>query len=82
LVEVPVRRYPVTPTLSVALSALIDTVSEFDVAGMLKAVTTGAIVSPVGGNVMVTFAFRLLETLPAASLAQAYSVFAPALPKV
>jgi len=34
-----------TPTLSVAVKLLTSTVSEVDVAGMVKAVTVGAVVS-------------------------------------
>jgi hypothetical protein len=64
--------------LSVAAKVVMGTVRLVAVAGMLKAVTVGAVVS----RVMVTEALRLAETLPAASLAQAYSVFAPALAKV
>jgi hypothetical protein len=80
--DVSVRRYPVTPFASVADSVVTDTVSAFAVAGMLKAVTTGAVVSPAGASVIVTPALRLFETLPAASFAHAYSVLAPALTKV
>ena len=47
---------------------MIVTVSDDDVAGTVKPVTTGAVVS---ASVIVTEAFRLAETLPAASLAQA-----------
>jgi len=80
--DVSVRRYPVTPTASVAVRLVIDTVNELAVAGMLNAVTTGAVVSPVGGRVMVTLSLMLLDTLPAASFAHAYSVFAPCVAKV
>ncbi len=61
-------RYPVTPTLSVAVKLLIATVSEVEVAGMENAVTVGGVVS---GRVTVTVALLLVDTLPAASLAQA-----------
>jgi len=60
--------YPVKETLSVAVMLLIDTVSDEDVAGTVKAVTIGAVVSI---SVMVTLALLLADTLPAASLAQA-----------
>jgi len=66
----------------VAVRLVIDTVNELAVAGMLNAVTTGAVVSPVGGRVMVTLSLMLLDTLPAASFAHAYSVFAPCVAKV
>jgi hypothetical protein len=56
---------------------VIATVNELEVAGMLKAVTVGAVVSVVA-IVIVTLALLLVDTLPAASFAQAYSVFAPA----
>jgi hypothetical protein len=81
-VEDSFTRYPVTPTASVAVRVVIDTVNELAVAGIVKPVTTGAVVSPVGGSVMVTPALKLFDTLPAASFAHAYRVFAPALPKV
>jgi hypothetical protein len=68
--------------LSDAVNVVIDTVSELDVAGTLKPVTVGAAVSGAGGSVIVTVALRLFDTLLAASFAQAYSVFVPALPKV
>ena len=60
-----------TPTASVAVNELIETVSEVDVAGIENAVTVGAVVSTD------TEAFRDVEIFPAASFAQAYSVFAP-----
>jgi hypothetical protein len=52
----------VTATLSVAVKVVIGTVNEFEVTGMVKAVTVGAIVSEVGGSVMVTEALLLGET--------------------
>jgi hypothetical protein len=58
----------VTPTVSVAVMEIPETVSELEVAGIENAVTVGAVVS---ARVMVTGALRLAETLPAASLAQA-----------
>jgi hypothetical protein len=57
---------------------VIETVSDVAVAGVLKPVTEGSVVSPVGGSVIVTVAFLLADTFPAASFAHAYSVFAPA----
>jgi len=60
--------YPVTPTLSVAVNPDTGTVSDVEVVGMLKAVTAGGVVS------MLTIALGLDDTLPAASLAQAYAV--------
>jgi hypothetical protein len=59
----------------------ISTLRLSDTAGTSNEVIVGGVVSALV-TVIVTFALRLLETLPAASLAQAYSVFAPALPKV
>jgi hypothetical protein len=59
--------YPVTATLSVAVKRAIGTLSEVAVAGIVNPVTVGAVVSMV----MVTEALRLVDTLPAASLAQA-----------
>ena len=63
--------YPVTPTLSVAVKVVMETVNEEDVAGMVNPVTVGGVVSAAGGSVMVTEALRLVETLLAASFAQA-----------
>ncbi len=45
VVDVSVNKYPVTPTLSVAVKVVIDIVSEFEVAGIEKAVTVGGVVS-------------------------------------
>ena len=47
---------------------MTGTVRLVAVAGRVKVLTVGAVVS---GRVMVTVALRLAETLPAASLAQA-----------
>ena len=58
-------RYPATATLSEAVKEVIDTANDLDVAGAVKAETVGADVSTV------TDADLLVETLPAASLAQA-----------
>jgi hypothetical protein len=55
------------------------TVKELAVAGMVNVFTVGAVAS---GRVTVTEALLLEETLPAASLAQAYRVFAPWVVKV
>jgi hypothetical protein len=57
---------PVTPKSSEAANVEIETVRELEVAGMVNADTVGAVVSAI-----VVDAFLLLETLPAASLAQA-----------
>ncbi len=74
-VAVSVTLYPVTPTLSVAAKDVIDTVRVLEVAGMVNAEMVGFVVSPVDGGgvetVIVTEALRLVETFPAASLAQA-----------
>ena len=70
---------PVTPTLSVAVKLVIGTVRLVAVAGMVKAVTVGAVVSE---RVMVTEALLLVDTLPAASLPHAYKVLLPADAKV
>jgi len=64
--------------LSVAVKLVIGIVSELEVAGIVKAVTRGDVVSV---SVMVTEADRLGETFAAASLAQAYSVLGPAVAK-
>jgi hypothetical protein len=65
--------------LSVAVKLVIDTVSVLAAAGTVNAVTVGAVVSE---RVIVTEALFLVDTLPAASLAHAYRVLAPALGKV
>jgi hypothetical protein len=65
-----VSRYPVTPTLSVAVKVVIATVSEVDVTGIVKDETVGGVVSAVGGRVIVVVALRLFDTFPAASFAQ------------
>ncbi len=51
-----------------AVRVVIETVREFDVAGIVNAVTFGGVAS---GSVMVTEALRLVETLLAASFAHA-----------
>jgi hypothetical protein len=61
----------VIPTLSEATSEVIETVREVAVAGIVKAVIVGAVVSPVGAIVIVVDALIEFETLFAASLAQA-----------
>ena len=68
--------------MSEAEKDVIATVSEVDVGGTVKAVIVGAIVSAAGGSVIVVDALIEFEILPAASLAQAYSVLVPALPNV
>jgi hypothetical protein len=60
--------YPLTPTLSVAAMLVMGTVRFVADTGSLKEVTTGAVVS---GRVMTTAAVDAVETLPAASFAQA-----------
>jgi hypothetical protein len=57
----------------------MGTVSVVAVTGIEKAVIVGGVVS---GRVMTTEALLLSDTLPAASSAQAYIVFLPALRKV
>ncbi len=57
-----------TPTLSIAVNVVIETVNEVDVEGIVNAVTFGRVES---GSVMVTDALRLVETLLAASFAHA-----------
>ena len=54
--------------MSLAASPDTGTVSDVAVAGMVKLLNVGAVTS---GRVMVVEAERLLEILPAASLAQA-----------
>ena len=66
---VSVSRYPVTATLSVAVKVVMLTESDVAVEGILKLVIVGAVVSPA--RVIVTVLFRLVDTLPAASFAQA-----------
>ncbi len=57
-----------TPTLSVAVNVVIETVNEVDVEGIVNAVTFGGVASC---SVMVTEPLRLVETLLAASFAHA-----------
>ena len=45
VVDASVNKYPVTPTLSVAVSVVMETDSAVDVAGIVNAVTVGAKVS-------------------------------------
>jgi hypothetical protein len=68
-----------TPTLSVAVRLEIGTVNELEVAGIVNPVTVGGVVSE---RVIVVVAFLLVETLFAASFAQAKRVFDPAVVKV
>jgi hypothetical protein len=49
----------------------METFNELEVEGTVKALTVGGVASAVGGRVIVTEALLLVETLPAASLAQA-----------
>jgi hypothetical protein len=65
--------------LSEAVKEVMGTVRLLEVAGMVKPVMVGGVVS---GIVIVTEAVRLVETLPAASLAHPYNVLAPAVAKV
>ena len=51
-----------------AVKVVIETANEEEVEGTVNPETVGTVVS---GNVMVTEALMLLETLPEASLAQA-----------
>ena len=57
-----------TATLSVAVKVVMGTVSVVAVAGTVKAVTVGLVVSE---SVIVTVALLLADTFPAASFAQA-----------
>ena len=57
--------------MSVAVKAVIETVSELEVAGMVKEFSVGGVVSAVGGSVIVHVSLRLVDTFPAASFAQA-----------
>ena len=68
VVDDSVRIYPVTPILSDAVNVVIGIVNEVAVAGIVKAVTVGAVVS---GKVITTESLSEVETLPAASFAQA-----------
>ena len=74
-----VTRYPVTLKLSLAANEEMPTVSEFALAGMEKELIAGAAVS---GSVIVTLLLRPADTLPAASLVQAYAVLFPSAEKV
>ncbi len=49
LVAESVTRYPVTPTLSVAVNEVTATVRLVEVAGIVNAVTVGGVVSEGGG---------------------------------
>ena len=69
-VEDSVTMYPVAPTLSVAVKVVMGTVSKVEVAGIAKVLTAGVVVSATA-SVMVTVALLLVDTFPAASLAQA-----------
>jgi hypothetical protein len=55
--------YPVTPTLSVAVKEVIDTVREDDVEGMVKVETVGAVTSAEDVNVAVTEVLEETVTL-------------------
>ena len=69
--NVSVSRYPVTPTLSVAVNERIETAGKTEVGGRENDVTTGFVVSDVDVEevVIVTFATRGTEMFPAASFA-------------
>ena len=73
-VAVSVSRYPVTPTLSVAVKTGTGTVNVVLVAGIVNPVTTGTVATSL-------VALRPAEIFPAASLAQAYRVFTPLVAK-
>jgi hypothetical protein len=64
----------------VAVKEVMGTVRALDVAGIMNAVTVGAVAS-AWGRVIVTLALREVETLLAASLAHAKRVFAPSVPE-
>ena len=76
--EDSVTSQPTTPMLSVAVNEVIGTVNEVDAGGIANPVTVGGVES---GSVMVVAALMLVETLPAASLAHAYSILAPGVEK-
>ncbi len=82
VVEDVVIRYPATPILSVAVNDRMATVSVLAVAGRLKEVTDGGVVSAPVDNVITTVALKLLDTFPAASFAYAYSLWVPEEAKV
>ena len=81
--------YPLTPETICPLvegslaTTVIGTVNELAVVGTVNVVTIGIVISEPGGDagIFVTFTYslriKLFETLPAASFAQAYRVFAP-----
>jgi len=60
-VDVSVKRYPVTPTLSVAVRVVTGTTRIVDVAGTWNAETTGAVVS---GNMATVIENAARETVP------------------
>ena len=66
--------------MSVAVN-VTEMVSELEDAGIEKAVMVGAVLSEDGASVMFVVALLEAETLFAASFAQAYRVFDPAVPK-
>jgi hypothetical protein len=53
VIDVSVKRYPVTDVLSVAVNDEMETVSEEDVGGIVKAVMVGLVVSAFRVNVAV-----------------------------
>ncbi len=59
-----------------AAKFVMGTVKELELAGTSNAVTVGFVLSGPG-RLSVIWAVKLAETFPAASLAQAYKVFAP-----
>ncbi len=65
--------------MSVAVKDETETTNEVAVEGITKAVTVGEVRS---GKVITTLSFNEDETFPAASLAQAYNVFEPAVANV
>ena len=56
--DASVTRYPVTATLSVAVNVLIETASVVDVAGIVKAVTAGGVIS-IGTTIVNTCALLM-----------------------
>jgi hypothetical protein len=60
---------------------VIDTVKDVEEEGIVKELTVGTVVSGIV-TVTVTKALLLADTLPAASLAHAYSVLLPAVVNV
>ena len=66
-----------TATLSVAVRVIPVTANAVEVVGMVNVEIVGAVVSTVLGRDIAILADLYAEIFPAASLAQAYSVFEP-----